>query len=77
MSTANNQPDAAGNPDQHIMPHEGRWAIIPDGADEPIRVFDTRDAAIEWAGRSLNHQSADLIVHNEDGSVNDTIRPAS
>jgi hypothetical protein len=25
----------------------------------------------------MNHQGANLIVHNEDGSVNDTIRPES
>lgn len=70
---------AAGDdtPDQHIILHDGKWAIIPDGAREPIRVFDTREDALNWAGRSMNHQGANLIVHNEDGSVNDTIRPES
>lgn len=68
------RPDA-GLPDQHILFQDGQWAVIPEGAEEPMRVFDSQDEALRWAGRSLNHQGATLIVHNEDGSVNDTIRP--
>lgn len=64
-------------PDQHIIFRNGSWAIVPDGAEEPIRTFDSQDEALKWAARSLNHQGANLIVHNEDGSINDTIRPAS
>ena len=77
MSHDRNQAAGDGTPDQHITLHDGKWAIIPDGAQEPIRVFDTRDDALAWTGRSMNHQGANLIVHNEDGSVNDTIRPES
>ena len=65
----------AGIPDQHILFRDGQWAVIPEGANEPMRTFESRDDALRWAGRSLNHQGATLIVHNEDGSVNDTIRP--
>jgi hypothetical protein len=65
----------SGNPDQHILFQDGKWSIIPEGASDPIRVFDTREEALRWAGRSLNHQGATLVVHNEDGSINDTIRP--
>ena len=72
----NQNPNTDGpTPDQHILMHEGRWAVMPEGATEPIHLFDTREDALQWAGRSLSHQGATLIVHNEDGSVNDTIRP--
>lgn len=74
----NPTPEAGeGTPDQHIILHDGKWAIIPEGAREPIRVFNARDDALRWAGRSMNNQSANLIVHNEDGSVNDVIQPES
>jgi hypothetical protein len=63
------------SPDQHIVYRAGRWAIVPDGADEPIKEFETRDEALHWAARSMNHQGSTLIVHNEDGSINDSIRP--
>lgn len=70
------QPET-GRPDQHILFRDGQWAVIPEGSEDPIQVFDSQDEALRWAGRSLNHQGATLIVHNEDGSVNDTIRPES
>ncbi len=62
-------------PALRIRPEGGKWAVVPDGAGSPIRVFDTREDALSWAGRSMNHQGAGLIVHNEDGSVDHTIRP--
>lgn len=65
----------AGIPDQHILIQGGKWAVVPEGADDPMREFETQDDALRWAGRALSHQGATLIVHNEDGSVNDTIRP--
>lgn len=67
--------DTAAPPDQHIIFQNGTWAIVPEGSENPIRTFDSRDEALQWAARSLNHQGANLIVYNEDGSVNDTIRP--
>ena len=66
-----------GSPDQHIVFQGGSWAIKPDGAEEPIKVFETRDEALQWAARSMNHQGTNLVVHNEDGSINDSIRPES
>ena len=62
-------------PEHHILYQGGVWAIVPDGAEDAIRTFDTRDEALQWAGRSMNHQGVNLVVHNEDGSINDTIRP--
>ena len=73
----NQQRSEERTPDQHIVMHDGQWAVVPDGAVEPIQVLDSREDALRWAGRSLNHQGATLIVHNEDGSINDTIRPES
>jgi hypothetical protein len=66
-----------GPPDQHIVHQDGSWAVRPEGAQEPIRVFATQDEALQWAARSMNHQGYNLVVHNEDGSVNDVIRPES
>lgn len=62
-------------PEHHIVYQNSAWAIVPDGAEEPIRTFESRDEALRWAGRSMNHQGVNLVVHNEDGSINDTIRP--
>jgi hypothetical protein len=67
--------NTAAPPDQHIVVRNGTWAVVPEGSDDPIRTFDSRDEALQWAARSLNHQGANLIVYNEDGSINDTIRP--
>ncbi len=46
MSHDQNPESGDSTPDQHIILHDGKWAIIPDGAREPIRVFDTRDDAL-------------------------------
>lgn len=75
----NQQPDPVtrDTPDHHIVFQNGSWAILPDGTEEAIRTFESRDEALRWVGRSMNHQGANIIVHNEDGSVNDTIRPES
>lgn len=33
-------------PDQHILYRDGTWAVMPDGAAEPIRTFDSREEAL-------------------------------
>jgi len=71
-----NEPQRS-SPDQHIVYQGGTWAVVPDGADDAIKEFETRDEALQWAARSMNHQGSNLIVHNEDGTIDDTIRPES
>ena len=73
----NERPDQATeeSPDHHIIFQNGAWAVLPDGTEEPIRTFDTRDEALRWIGRAMNNQDASIVVHNEDGSVSDTVRP--
>jgi poly(hydroxyalkanoate) granule-associated protein len=58
----------------HVTPYEEGWAVIVDGADEPLETFDVKKDALS-AGRDAarEHAPSELIIHKQDGEVQDTV----
>ena len=58
----------------HVTPHDDGWAVIADGADEPLDTFEIKKDAVS-AGREAAkaHAPSELIVHKQDGAVQDTM----
>jgi hypothetical protein len=50
----------------------GRWGVVLDGSTKPIKVFSTKEAAIDFAknyeARSTKYLG-EVIVHNKNGLI--------
>ncbi|MGZ3802523.1 MAG: DUF2188 domain-containing protein [Bdellovibrio sp.] len=54
---------------QHVVPHEGKWAVKVEGSDKPSSVHDTQEEAIQ-RGREVTHRLGTvLIIHDVHGRI--------
>jgi uncharacterized protein YdaT len=54
---------------QHIVPHEGGWAVRGEGNQRVTSIHDTQQEAIR-AGRDIaRNQSSELLIHGENGRI--------
>lgn len=58
-------------PNQHVVPHEGGWAVRGAGADRATAVHDTQAAAIDQARSIARRQGTELLIHGTDGRIRD------
>lgn len=57
---------------QHVVPREGKWAVLPQGVEEATALFDTKQEAFEAARETARNNDTMLIVHRQDGTVQET-----
>jgi len=67
--TAAQVPAKQANADQHVVAHEGKWAVKAAGSDKPSSVHDTQHEAIERARAVAKQQGTVLFIHAHDGHV--------
>ncbi len=54
---------------QHVIPHEGKWAVKVAGHSDVTQVFATQAAAIAFGReQAIQHQS-ELFIHNREGQI--------
>jgi len=59
------------NKNQHVVPHQGNWAVRGEGNNRVTSVFDTQAQAIEAAREiAINHKS-EVVIHRHDGTIRD------
>jgi Uncharacterized protein conserved in bacteria (DUF2188) len=56
---------------QHVVPHEGGWAVRGAGAERATAVHDTQAAAIDQTRSIARHQDTELLIHGTDGRIRD------
>lgn len=61
-----------GEPPQHVVPREDRWAVLPQGSEKATKLFDTKEEAFEAAQKTAKRKETILIVHRKDGTVQET-----
>ncbi len=54
---------------QHVVPHQGGWAVRGAGADRATAVHKTQSAAIDQARSIAQHQHTELLIHGADGRI--------
>lgn len=54
---------------QHVVPHNGKWAVKGAGASRATVVTDTQKEAIERARGIAQHQQTEVLVHGENGQI--------
>lgn len=56
---------------QHIVPHDGSWAVRGENNSRVTSVHRTQSEAID-AGRSIaQREHSELVIHGRDGRIRD------
>ena len=55
--------------DQHVVPHDGGWAVKPAGGQRASSVHDTQREAIERGREISRNQNSELLIHGRDGRI--------
>ena len=54
---------------QHVVPHDDKWAVRGAGNGKVTKEFNTQREAIEHArGIAINQQS-EVLIHNQQGQI--------
>lgn len=56
---------------QHVVPHEGGWAVRGAGNERATSVHETQAAAIEAARGIAQNQHSELLIHGRNGQIRD------
>ena len=54
---------------QHVVPHDGDWAVKPAGGSKASSVHDTQRDAIDKARDIARNQGTELFIHGKDGRI--------
>lgn len=54
---------------QHVVPHDGDWAIRGEGNERVTSVHDTQREAIDAAREIARNQQSELLIHGRDGRI--------
>lgn len=54
---------------QHVVPHNGKWAVLGAGNLKPTRVVSTQGEAIEIAQNIARNQRSDTKIHGKNGRI--------
>ena len=54
---------------QHVVPHDGDWAIRGEGNERITSVHDTQREAIAAAREIARNQQSELFIHGRDGRI--------
>ena len=56
---------------QHVVPHNGSWAVRGAGNERVTRVADTQAQAIEIARQIAINQESEMFIHRPNGQIRD------
>ncbi|MBO9378077.1 DUF2188 domain-containing protein [Sphingomonas histidinilytica] len=54
---------------QHVVPHEGGWAVKGAGNSRATSVHETQAQAIEAARNIARNQESELLIHRRNGQI--------
>ena len=54
---------------QHVVPHNGQWAIRGEGNCRVTKVTPTQKGAIEIAKEIAKNNNSELVIHRPDGRI--------
>ncbi|MEO7992596.1 MAG: DUF2188 domain-containing protein [Chryseolinea sp.] len=54
---------------QHVVPHDGEWAVKRAGSERATTVVPTQKEAIKIATEIAKNQGAELFIHGRDGQI--------
>ncbi|MGP4078249.1 DUF2188 domain-containing protein [Halobacillus sp. K22] len=57
------------NRSEHVVAHEDGWAVKAEGADQPTKVFENKQDAINRAKEIAQNKGTSAIIHKQDGTI--------
>jgi Uncharacterized protein conserved in bacteria (DUF2188) len=54
---------------QHVVPHDGDWAVRGAGNGRVTSVHDTQAQAIDRAQEIARNQQSEMLVHGRNGRI--------
>ena len=54
---------------QHVVPHNGDWAVKGAGNSKPTKIVETQKEAIAIAKEISTNQEAELFIHGRNGQI--------
>jgi Uncharacterized protein conserved in bacteria (DUF2188) len=54
---------------QHVVPHEGKWAVKGEGNQHISTVHETQCEAIEQARKLARLEKREVLVHDRQGEI--------
>lgn len=54
---------------QHVVPHNGQWAVKGEGNNRATKVTSTQKGAIEIAKEIAKNNNSELVIHRPDGRI--------
>ena len=56
---------------QHVVPHNGNWAVKGAGNEKATKVVETQKEAIKIAREISKNQGSELLIHGKNGQIRD------
>lgn len=54
---------------QHVVPHNGEWAVRGAGNSRVTSTYDTQQSAIEAARGIAINQGSEMLIHGRNGQI--------
>jgi len=54
---------------QHVVLHNGKWAVKNEGSKRVTSVYDTKQEAIDAARKIASSQDVEVIIHGRSGQI--------
>ncbi|EKE32497.1 hypothetical protein MJ3_03652 [Salimicrobium jeotgali] len=71
-NSGNNTPDLSAK-GEHVIAHEDGWAVQGESASQPTKVFDNKDEAVTRAKEIAQNKGGSVIIHKQDGTIQENI----
>lgn len=55
--------------DQHVVPHQGKWAVKGEGNEKNTVITNTQQEAIDKARIIAINQESELFIHRKNGRI--------
>jgi hypothetical protein len=56
---------------QHVVPHQGDWAVRGEGNSRVTSIFETQSEAIDAARSIAINQRSEVVIHGRNGEIRD------
>jgi Uncharacterized protein conserved in bacteria (DUF2188) len=56
---------------QHVVPHDKKWAVIGENNEKVTRVTNTQTEAIKIARDIAIQQKVEVVIHRPNGQIRD------
>ncbi|WP_226584887.1 DUF2188 domain-containing protein [Halobacillus litoralis] len=59
----------ARNQSEHVVSHEDGWAVKAEGAEQPTKIYDNKQDAIDRAKEIAQNKGTSAVIHTKEGTI--------